>query len=289
MNKFLMLCLLIVGGSFAVPRDAQAASCVAITSLPATIPAGGVYCLVGNQSVAMTSGNAITIAADNVVLDCVDQTIDNTNAASNGNAVGIYLANRKHVEVRNCRITGGFATGIQAYQNNGAANQNAYLTFKHNYIAGPFWYGIFAYGSGIEITDNRIYDIGGRGSFAMGIRVGSSNLAGQPRFFLVRENLIAGTTSTVNNAYGIYSDNTIASMFVENAVTGTTAINDGFDSWGLRVASGTYNRLTDNHVVGSGKENDVGIQSASGTDTCSDNYLRNATITIGCNASMGNF
>jgi hypothetical protein len=289
MNKLLMLCLLLVGGSLALPEDAHAASCVAITSLPATIPAGGVYCLVGNQSVAMTSGNAITVAADNVVLDCVDQTIDNTSTAPNGNAVGIYLGGRKHVEVRNCRITGGFATGIQAAQSNAAANQNAYLTFRHNYIAGPFWYGIFAYGSGIEITDNRIYDIGGRGSFAMGIRVGGSNLAGQPRFFLVRENLVAGTTSPVNNAYGIYSDNTNASIFLNNAVSGTTAINDAYDSWGFRVASGTYNRITDNHVVGSGKANDVGIQSASSTDACHDNFLRNATGTVGCTATLGNF
>jgi hypothetical protein len=289
MNKLLMLCLLLVGGSLALPEDAHAASCVAITSLPATIPAGGVYCLVGNQTVAMTSGNAITIAADNVVLDCVDQTIDNTSTAPNGNAVGIYLGGRKHVEVRNCRITGGFATGIQAYQNNAAANTNAYLRFTDNYIAGPFWYGIYAYGSAIEIERNRIYDIGGRGSFAMGIRIGGSNLAGQSRFFLLRENLVAGTASPVNNAYGIYSDNTNAAIILNNAVSGTTAVSTSFNSYGVRVASGTYNRITDNHIVGSGGANDVGIQSASGTDACHDNYLRNATTTIGCNDSLGNF
>jgi hypothetical protein len=117
---------------------------VSITTLPATISAPGVYCLVGNQDVNLATGNAITIAANNVQLDCVGQTINNTATAPNGNAVGIYLAGRKHVDVHNCRITGGFATGIQAYQNNAAANANAYLRFTDNYIAGPFWYGIFA-------------------------------------------------------------------------------------------------------------------------------------------------
>jgi hypothetical protein len=289
MKKLLMLSLLIVGGFFALPRQAHAASCASITALPATIAAPGVYCLVGNQSVNLASGNAVTIAADDVVLDCVDQTITNTATAPNGNAVGIYLASRRNVVVRNCRITGGFATGIQAYQNNAAANANAYLTFKDNYIAGPFWYGILAYGSGIEITGNRIYDIGGRGSFAMGIRIGGSNLAGQPRFFLLRENLVAGTTSTVNNAYGIYSDNSNAAIILNNAVSGTTAVSTSYNSYGVRVASGTFNRITDNHVVGSGKANDVGIQSASGTDACHDNFLRNSTTTLGCDASLGNF
>jgi len=289
MKKLLMLSLLIVGGFFALPQQAHAASCASITALPATIAAPGVYCLVGNQSVNLASGNAVTIAADDVVLDCVDQTIANTATAPNGNAVGIYLASRRNVVVRNCRITGGFATGIQAYQNNAAANANAYLTFKDNYIAGPFWYGILAYGSGIEITGNRIYDIGGRGSFAMGIRIGGSNLAGQPRFFLLRGNLVAGTTSTVNNAYGIYSDNSNAAIILENAVSGTTAVSTSYNSYGVRVASGTFNRITDNHVVGSGKANDVGIQSASGTDACHDNFLRNSTTTIGCDASLGNF
>jgi hypothetical protein len=289
MKKILLsLCLLLVG-TFAVPRDAQAASCVSITALPATISAAGVYCLIGNQDVNLATGNAITIAANNVQLDCVGQTINNVATAPNGNAVGIYLAGRKHVDVRNCRITGGFATGIQAYQNNAAANTNAYLRFTDNYIAGPFWYGIYAYGSAIEIERNRIYDIGGRGSFAMGIRIGGSNLAGQSRFFLLRENLVAGTASPVNNAYGIYSDNTNAAIILNNAVSGTTAVSTSFNSYGVRVASGTYNRITDNHIVGSGGANDVGIQSASGTDACHDNYLRNATTTIGCNDSLGNF
>ena len=51
---------------------------------------------------------------------------------------------------------------------------------------------------------------------------------------------------------------------------------------------GAYNRVTDNHVVGSGLENDTGILTSDGTSTCSDNYLRNQTPTVNCNASMGN-
>ena len=287
MHKFLLTVALLLGAAFA--PSAASAACIEISSLPTVIIDGGHYCLVGNHTVNSTSGNTITIGANNVQLDCGGHTIHNSATTPNGNANAIYLANRKHVDVKNCRITGGFAAGIYAYQNNGVANQNAYLRFTDNYIAGPYWYGILAYGSAIEIERNRIYDIGGRGSFAMGIRIGGSALAGQPRMFLLRENLVAGTTSPVNNAYGIYSDNSNAAIILNNAVQGTTAVSDSFDSWGIRMASGTYNRVTDNHIVGSGKANDVGIQSASETDACHDNYLRNEVTTLGCNASLGNF
>jgi hypothetical protein len=285
MHKLMLLCVLLLSG-FALPATAQAA-CTEIPSLPATLSASGNYCLAASHVENLGTGAALTIAASHVSLDCQGHTISNTatDASTANNSYGVYFGNRAHVTIRNCRITGGFAIGIYAYQNNAVANQNAYVTIKDNYIAGPYWYGILAYGSAIEIDGNRVYDIGGRtGSAAMGIRVAGSNVAGQPRFVLMRENLVAGTNALPYNAYGIYADNTIGGIFTNNGVTGTS----GASSWGVRLG-GSSNRVTDNHVVGSGRANETGIQSASATDDCFDNYIRAATGTVGCDASMGNF
>ena len=282
MKKLLLLPLLLLAATL-LPSQARAA-CTEIASLPASLSAPGNYCLVGNHTVNMIAGNAIEIAANNVSLDCGGHTVTNTTTNAANNSYGIYLANRNNATIKNCRITGGFAIGIYAYQNNAAANQNHYITIKDNFIGGPYWYGILAYGSAIEIDGNRIYDIGGRtGSAAMGIRVGASNVS-QSRFFLLRNNLVAGTNALPYNAYGIYSDNSSAGIFIENGVSGTT----GASSWGIRVG-GTYNRVTDNHIVGSGRAGDTGIQSTSSTDTCHDNYIRAPTTTVGCDASLGNF
>lgn len=284
MHKLLLPCVLLLSAFFA-PAPAQAAACAEITALPVSITVPGSYCLAGNHTVNMTSGSAIEIAANNVQLDCLGQTVTNTTTNAGNNSYGIYLANRNNATIKNCRVTGGFAIGIYAYQNNSAANQNYYLTIKDNFIGGPYWYGILAYGSAIEIDGNRIYDIGGRtGSAGMGIRVASSNLSGQPRFFLLRDNLVAGTNALPYNAYGIYADNTFGGIFTNNGVTGTS----GASSWGVRLG-GTSNRVTDNHVVGSGRANETGIQSASSTDDCFDNYIRASVGTVGCNATMGNY
>ena len=48
---------------------AETVNCTAITSLPAVITVQGIYCFTGNLSTAITTGNAIEIQTNNVVLD----------------------------------------------------------------------------------------------------------------------------------------------------------------------------------------------------------------------------
>jgi len=69
-------------------------------------------------------------------------------------------------------------------------------------------------------------------------------------------------------------------------VTGTVSTAPPFRSFGLRI-NGTGNRITDNHVVGSGATNDTGVYGAAST-ACFDNYIRAALATQGCDATLGN-
>lgn len=269
---------------------AMAQSCTAITTIPATISAPGKYCLANDFAVNATIGNSITIASSGVTLDCDGHALRNASTSSAGAANGIALDSRHDVTIRNCRIVGGYRNGIAATQNNTVANQNYYITLDSNYVAGPLLNGILAYGSGIEITNNRIYDIGGlNNNNAFGIHLGASTVSNYFKFHLVKDNLVAGTHTPYLSAYGIYSEGTVAGIFIDNGITGTSAPNATYGAYGIRLL-GSLNRITDNHVVSGGDpDNDFGISTADTGSACFDNYIRAITRTTTCDATLGNY
>jgi len=286
MRHLLSACLLLLC-SLALPSLSQAAECTEITNPYTQLGASGHYCLGANLAVTTTSMNVISITANDVDFDCRGYSIVNNSTDPTSDAVGVHIYNHRNVHVRNCHIQGGFMAGIYAYQDNGQANLNRNLSFAGNTISGTTWFGILAYGTDIEIRDNLIYDVGGRASFAMGIRVGSSILAGQRRSFMVRDNVIRSVASPVNYGYGIYANNADASSFVDNKVTGTR----GADTWsdfGIKVAVGGKNKLTGNQISGGRNGYDVGIYAAA-ADACYDNHIRADYKTQVCDASLGNF
>lgn len=280
--------LLVVAGAACcwMAFPALAGDCTALTGFPATISAAGKYCLADDVTVDSPGIKAITINANDVTLDCDGHTLKNLATSNNGTSVGVYLFAQNNVVIRNCRIIGGFAHGIHANQDNTSFNQNYYIDIKDNYVAGPYHHGIWVYGSAVEVTGNRVYDIGGQlNRDGIGIRVGASSVGF--RLHTVMDNFVAGTNSPYRNAFGIYSDNSQGGIFVRNGVVGSSG-HDSFGSYGFRIG-GSYNRVTDNHVTGSGKANDKGIFSSHESTSCYDNYLRTTVATINCDASLGNY
>lgn len=289
MKKLLTLALLAVSGQAHVAFAQAAGPCVDITGLPATIAQPGKYCLASDFTLNSATVKAITVAANDVTLDCQGHSIRNAATSNTGTAEGVYAYARNSVTVKNCRIQGGFANGISFMQDNAASNKNYYINIENNYIAGAYSHGIRAFGSAIEIRNNRVYDIGGQANtYAFGIRVGGSTLASAFRFHLVHDNVVAGTNSPYNNAYGIYSENSVAGLFRMNDVTGTKASNPSFRSYAFRIG-GTVNTVSDNHVVGSPLSNDTGILASSASTDCYDNNIRSPVPTTGCDASLGNY
>lgn len=276
----------------ALAQDAQPAACQALTSLPATISAPGNYCLTGNHTTAITSGNLITIAANDVTLDCQDHTLRSTATNNNASSSAVYALDRNNLMIKNCRIIGGFTNGINVRQNLTVPNKSYYTVIMRNFVAGPFWQGIVAYGSGIEVRENRVYDIGGQlNNYAIGIRVGGSS-ASAYRFQMVEGNLVAGTNSPNKLAYGIFSDRSIGAIFHDNVITGTTASSATQFSYGIRIADGAGNTITENYVhdAGPAYSNAYGIHGPEGMGVCYDNQIWSSlATTTGCDASMGNF
>lgn len=261
-------------------------ACTEVTSLPATISRPGNYCLDSDFTVDSASIKAITIAANDVTLDCAGHTIRNDAGSDVGTSEAIHAYARNNVTVRNCRIQGGFTNGISFLQDNAQGNRNYYITIEGNFIAGAFLHGIRAFGSVIEVRNNRIYDIGGqRDTYAVGVRLGGA-AGNAPRLHMVEGNAVAGVTSPYANAFGIFSENSLASTFRGNTVTGTTARTQG-NSWGIHVV-GPVNTISDNHVIGSPLANDIGI-FGSGSSSCYRNHVRSPVATSGCNATLGNY
>ncbi|HVI59426.1 MAG TPA: right-handed parallel beta-helix repeat-containing protein [Luteimonas sp.] len=285
------LCILaVLAASTQAPvAFAQSASCTEVASLPATLSQPGQYCLAKDFTVNSTSIKAITIAADDVTLDCRDHAIRNLAASNNGTSQGIYASSQHGVTVRNCRVLGGFTSGITFTQSNSVANKNYYITIENNYITGAYYHGIRAYGSALEVRNNRIYDVGGQlNTPAFGILLGASSVASSFKFHLVHDNAVVGTNSPYSNAYGVYSENSLAGLFWNNDVTGTTATKQNYRSYGFRIL-GSVNSIRDNQVVGSPLANDYGIVANSTSTDCYDNNIKSPMPTSGCDATLGNY
>jgi Right handed beta helix region len=100
----------------AVPAGARADETLIckrfITVVPFTISAPGHYCFRTDVRTSISTGNAITILADDVLLDLNGFSLDGTAAGTGTNANGIFTFDRRHVTVRNGTVR-GFFDGVQ--------------------------------------------------------------------------------------------------------------------------------------------------------------------------------
>jgi len=83
-----------------------------ITAVPFTISVRGHYCFANDVRTNLSTGNAITILADDVLLDLNGFSLDGTAAGTGTNANGIFTFDRRHVTVRNGTVR-GFFDGVQ--------------------------------------------------------------------------------------------------------------------------------------------------------------------------------
>src|SRR5215475_1141125 len=87
-----------VGSLFAASAgQAQPAECRRITAVPATISRPGSYCLVRDLATTLSSGAAITIAADDVLLDLQGFALDGSAAGAGSEAHGIRADGQRDV------------------------------------------------------------------------------------------------------------------------------------------------------------------------------------------------
>jgi hypothetical protein len=93
---------------------ADADSCTAITAVPFTISKAGNYCLTVDIATpsTFTSGDAITINSDNVIIDLDGHNLGNLPAGTGTTAIGISALDHNNITIFNGTVR-GFNRGIR--------------------------------------------------------------------------------------------------------------------------------------------------------------------------------
>lgn len=132
-----------------------------IDSVPATITTQGVWCLRADLSTSIGSGNAITVATNNVIIDCNDFKLGGLSAGAGTQAIGVFTNSRLNTTIRNCNIR-GFRYGALLYGGGHTVRNSRFEQITHK--------GIVVSGGGFQVLSNVILDTGG-GDLAMGIEL----------------------------------------------------------------------------------------------------------------------
>jgi copper-binding protein NosD len=267
------------------PAIAQDETCQFAISPPGPITSTvvltqqGVYCLFTDVStdVTFTSGNAISIETNNVILNLNGHKVGGLAAGPTTQATGIYANQRINVTVKNGTVRGfrngillddttnttahGYLVeGIRAEQNTVRAIQvfgqgNA---VRRNYVfgtgigtsPGTSAIGITASGAQARVLDNDVIEtVGANGAFAYGIFAGSATSS------VIEGNRVSNQTSP--GTKGIFLS------FTSNTVT---IVNNRLLGWteGVSVGSGSA-KCRDNFF------NDVTTNLINCTDVANNN------------------
>jgi hypothetical protein len=162
LRRLLPLCLLVLLALGAAPAIAEITNCTPITSLPFVISTPGVYCLTGDLSTSMTSGNAIDIQASSVTLDLNGHKLGGMGAGTGTQAYGIYASDRKNITIRNGSIR-GFFWGI-CLNDSGSDISSGHLIEQlrmDTNTYGAMWIN----GAGSIVQNNQVVNTGGTTHF----------------------------------------------------------------------------------------------------------------------------
>jgi hypothetical protein len=231
-----------------------------ITSLPATITTQGTWCLNADLTTAITSGNAITVAANNVTIDCNDFKLGGLAAGAATQAYGIYANTRDNLTIRRCNIR-GFYSGTDLFSGSG------HLVEDNRFDSNTF-VGVYVASNRSIIRRNLVIATGG--SSVSGLSYGIYSQGSVD----VLDNTVNGVTATGtnNDASGIYTSSNPDGRISGNSVRGLVKAGAG-------AAYGIYNynsgriMLSNNQVVGDGSAGGIGLYCATAQGRATGNVV----------------
>jgi hypothetical protein len=271
----LFTCVALAAGLLAAPVLAHAAesydNCAGfIDSVPATLATQGVWCLRHDLSTAITTGNAIVIATNNVTIDCNDFKLGGLGAGTSSTAIGIYATGRSNATVRHCNVR-GFNTGVYL-------NGSGHLV-EDNRLDNNLGTGIMTVGDNHQVRRNRIYDTGGRqgGAYAYGINADGD----------IIDNTVSGVFAAAVNSsvQGIFT--TRDGLVRGNHVNGLAPAGTG-NATGI-YAPGAGVRVDGNHVSAATATPGTGIYGLGSQTFCTNNTVVNFAVAyLQCGNSLDN-
>lgn len=245
----------------AIAAESQDSCTGFIDSVPATISTQGVWCLRKNLGTGITGGNAITVATNNVTIDCNDFKLGGLAAGAVSYAKGIHALDRQGVTVRHCNLR-GFYRGI--WLDGGAGH-----LVEDNRLDNNLYIGIQVSGDNNVVQRNRVYDTGG----ADGENTGYGIYATAD----VIDNTVAGVFATATEKYpDIYLEGIhvfgVGHVARDNRVRGLQLSGPGHVRGIWAEDGGTT--IKDNQVIVDDGTQGYGIAGAGVTESvCSDNVV----------------
>lgn len=197
-----------------VPVGAETTNCTVIDALPYTIVTSGVYCLTANYQPNLAVGAAITIDANEVVLDLNGHMISNLSGLAT-QAYGIYALNRSNLTVRNGGVM-GFLIGVQIKAENGygMSLSNVVEDMRAGY---NYYQGINVEGKASVVRNNHVLYIGRTTYFGANVSGYGIRVAGpSPR--LLNNDVSQVFKSGTGVAYGIFLVSVSNGFAYENRV-----------------------------------------------------------------------
>ena len=245
---FALLVLVALSGLARTSRADETTLCNQfITTLPYTISVQGHYCFDRNLATAITTGSAITINADFVVLDLNNFKLGGGSAGLSTSAVGISADGHRNITIRNGNIR-GFKIAIVL----SGSNSGGHLV-ENNVLDGNTEEGAVVDGDTVVIRNNVIANTGGStfANQALGLVSYGYDLAS------VRDNIISNTFGNGTSPY----------------------TSSGIRTFGRSVV--------DHNVIRMGAPSTTGITQGIYAEVCRDNTTLNATIPNACSVSVG--
>lgn len=248
-----------------------------ITSLPAILVSQGVWCLKGDLATSISSGNAITIASNNITLDCNGFKLGGLGAGLGTSTRGVAFVNRSGVVVRNCNIR-GFRNGVAV--EGGVGNSIESNIFEGNTAGGID--GSVGISTGLLIRDNRINDTGGSTNDPTPVGIFASGEAH------IIDNIISGVSGDGAGddfAVAIYLTNG-GGMVTGNRIVGTVPDGTG-TAVGIFISTGQP--ILVENLINGGHVKSIGIQCVNTEPTTRNNTMVGVTTPVSLCTSTGNY
>ena len=221
-----------------------------ITTLPYVISAPGIYYIDQKMTTNLSTGAAIVINANNVVLDLNANAIGNLAAGLGTQAVGILADSRQNVTVRN-GIVRGFYVGVALgeFTTPGASSGNAVegvtsdqsrsvgilvegtgSVVRHsrvvsttgstaidpwNGLASNSAIGIEVTGTGAQVSDNEVINTDCTNSCTSGSQALGIYIASAPGAVLTENRILNGSLATATSSAGIAVDASSPNAFAD--------------------------------------------------------------------------
>ena len=182
----------------AAPARSETVTCLKILRVPSTISRPGVYCLARDFATAAPSGTAITINANDVVLDLNGHTLDGSAAGLGTATVGIAATGHSNITIKNGTVR-GFLAGIRLAEG-GDSFGHLIEGIRADRNTSE---GISVGGEGSRVRGNYVSQTGGSTAPLAGRAYGI--LVSTPGG-VVADNQVVGTTAIATSyAYGIHA------------------------------------------------------------------------------------